>query len=151
MSSHETIMKLIPEEETAYSIGEISCFCDGKKMAVVPTEKRLMTCTNRFWGLYKVVDDFGWGKFDHARITQKFGNFTIELRFRGGNGSLKLDKINRDQFDILYRRIRERITKYDEKYKLSSRICPHCGETINYRAKECPHCHHELQGNQPLR
>lgn len=144
MKMHETIMNLIPEGETTYDLGEINCRCDHKSMSVVPTDKRLMTCTSRFLGLHKVVDDFSWGVFSHVRITQKFGSYTMELRFRNRDGSLILERLTRENFDALYRRIRERITRYDEKYKISSKICPQCGETINLIAKECPHCHKEF-------
>ena len=145
MKLHQTIMRLIPEGESAYDLGEINCRCDRKPTSVVPTDKRLMTCSSRFLGFHKVVDDFSWSAFSHVKITQKFGSYTMELKFRNKEGSLTLEGITKENFDAFYRRIRERIAKYDEKYKISSKICPQCGEIIKLIAKQCPHCQTEFR------
>lgn len=144
MTPYETIMKLIPEGERTYDLGEITCRCSGKFTALVPTDKRLMTCARGFLGLKRTIDDFSWGRFDYARITQRLGTYTVELRFRGGKGTLKLERISRECLDGFYRRVRERIARHDEKYKMSLKICPACNEIINYKAKRCPHCLHEF-------
>jgi len=148
---HKTIMKLIPEGEKTFDLGEIKCKCEGNAMAVVPTDKRLMTCTRKFFGLYKIIDDFSWATFDHVTVTQKLGTFTMELRYRKGEKTLKLERLTKESFDSLYRRVRERITVYDEKYKISSKICPMCREIINFEAKQCPFCLHQFAriGDQP--
>ena len=140
MKPHDTIMQFIPEGDQTYNLGEIKCRSGYKNIALVPTDKRLMICKSGFLGINKDVDDFSWGKFDHVKISKNWGKYSIELRLRGGRGTLKLEKFEKENFENFYRRIQERISKYDEKYKFSSKICPQCGEIINYVAKQCPHC-----------
>ncbi len=145
MKPHETILKFIPEGDKTYNLGKIKCRLDAHPASLVPTDKRLMICRSRWWGLSNEVDDIGWGKFDHVKVSASFGRYSIELRMRGGRGTLKLEKFDRENFEAFYRRIQERISKYDEKYKLSSKLCPQCGEIINNLAKQCPHCLNPFQ------
>lgn len=144
MNPHDTIMQFIPEGDQTYDLGEIKCRQGSDNMCLVPTDKRLIICKSRWWGFTKELDDLGWGKFDHVKISKKWGKYNIELRLRGGKGTLRLEKFEKENFEAFYRRIQERISKYDEKYKISSKICPQCGEIINYVAKQCPHCLHQF-------
>ena len=142
MKPHETIMKFIPDGDRTYNLGEVICRQDNKNMALVPTDKRLMLCKSHWWGLNNEVDDYKWGKFYHVKISKKWGKYNIELRLRGGRGTLRLEKFDKENFEAFYRRIQERISRFDEKFKISSKICPQCGEIIKFVAKECPHCSH---------
>lgn len=144
MLMHEKILELIPEGEKTFDLGEVKCRYDGKTTYLVPTNKRLMTCSTRLFGFVKDFDDFPWAKFDHVKISKVFGSISLELRLRSNKKTLKFERLNREHFDAFYRRIRERIAIYDEKYKISSKICPSCHEIIKSRAKMCPNCRYEF-------
>lgn len=144
MKMHKIIEDLIPDGEKYDDMSEVNCRCESRRMSIIPTRKRLMTCTSRFFGFHKVVDDFSWGTFSHVTITKKFGTYSMELKFRSKAGSLVLERITKEKFDAFYRRVRERITTYDDKFKIASKICRECGETINIVARQCPYCHTEF-------
>lgn len=144
MNPYEIVLKLIPDEEEVYDLGEIRGRCSGRRSILVPTTRRLMICKLGLLGIRKKIDDYSWGKFDHVRISEGWVYTTLELKFRRKEEILRLEGTSKDDFRKLYKRIRERITKYDDKYQISFKICRRCGETVNYVAKKCPHCGHEF-------
>jgi len=144
-----TLENLIPDGEELENIRPIKCRFDGRVSAVVPTRKRLMSCQRRFFGLIKEISDDTWGKFEHVRISQRFGTYTLELKFVGSARTLRIERLRKEDFDVLYRCIRERITANLEKNKLLSRVCPSCKEIISYRATKCPRCHLDFAGSIP--
>ena len=145
MNPYEIVLKLIPDEEEIYDLGEIRGRCGGRRSILVPTTRRLMICRIGLFGAKKEINDYPWGKFDHIRMSEGWGSTTLELKFRRKQETLKLEGTGKDDFRKLYKRIRERITKYDDRYQISFRICRQCGETVNYVAKKCPHCGHEFK------
>lgn len=145
MNPYEIVLKLIPDEEEVFDLGEIRGRCGGRRSILVPTTRRLMICRVGLFGVKKEIDDYSWGKFDHIKISEGWGSTTLELKFRRKEKTLKLEGTGKDDFRRLYKRIRERITRYDDKYQISFRICRQCGETVNYIAKKCPHCGQEFR------
>ncbi len=145
MKPYEVVLKLIPDEEEVYDLGEIRGRCGGRRSILVPTTRRLMICRIGLFGFKKKIDDYSWGKFDHIRIDEGWVSSTLELKFRRKDGTLRLEGTGKDDFRRLYKRIRERITKYEDKFQISFKICRQCGETVNYVAKKCPHCGHEFK------
>jgi ribosomal protein L40E len=145
LEPYEIILKLIPEEEEVFDLGEIRGRCGGRRSVLVPTTKRLMVCRIGLFGVKKEIDDYSWGKFDHIKISESWGSTTLELKFRRKDRTLKLEGTGKDDFRRLYRRIRERITRYNDKYQISFKICSQCGETVSYVAKKCPHCGQEFK------
>jgi len=145
LNPYEIVLKLIPDEEEVYDLGELRGRCGGRRSILVPTTRRLMICRIGLFGAKKEINDYPWGKFDHIRMSEGWGSTTLELKFRRKQETLKLEGTGKDDFRKLYKRIRERITKYDDRYQISFRICRQCGETVNYVAKKCPHCGHEFK------
>jgi rRNA maturation protein Nop10 len=145
LNPYEIVLKLIPDEEEVYDLGEIRGRCGGRRSILVPTTRRLMICRMGLFGFKKKIDDYSWGKFDHIRINEGWISTTLELRFRRKDETMKLEGTGKDDFRKLYKRIRERITKYDDKFMISFKICRQCGETVNYVAKKCPHCGREFK------
>lgn len=98
-------------------------------------------------GLKREIEDFSWAKFDHVRITESWGSSSLQLKFRRKDKILKIEGVGRENGRLLYKRIRERISKFDQRFQIASKICPECGETINFIARRCPHCRHEFETN----
>jgi len=134
---------LAPEDEEIYQDEIAYGKCDDKRALFLPTAKRLIISQLRLLGGRRITD-FSWGKFKHLKIIEGWASSTIELEYRSGDRVLKLEGLNKEQIRNFYRRARGRITKYNNKFQISSRICPECRETINFSAKQCPHCHSEL-------
>jgi len=134
---------LAPEDEEIYQDEIAYGKCDDKRALFLPTAKRLIISQLRLLGGRRITD-FSWGKFKHLKISEGWTSSTIELEYRSGDRVLKLEGLNKEQIRNFYRRARGRITRYNNKYQISSRICPECREIINFSAKQCPHCHSEL-------
>lgn len=137
------VRSLAPEGEEVYEDEIAYGRCDDKRALFLPTAKRLIISQLRMLGGRKITD-FSWGKFRQLQISEGWASSVIELEYRVGNRVLKLEGLNKEQIRNFYRRARGRITKYNNKYQISSRICPECREIINFSAKQCPHCHSEL-------
>ena len=140
---------LVPVEEEFYQDEIAYGRCDDKRALFLPTAKRLIISQLKFLGGRKITD-FSWGKFKHLRISEGWASSTIELEYRGQDRILRLEGLNREQIRSFYRRARGRITKYNNKYQISSRICPQCREIISFYAKQCPHCHSEITADPEL-
>jgi hypothetical protein len=134
---------LAPEDEEIYEDEIAYGKCDDKRALFLPTAKRLIISQLRLLGGRR-ISDFSWGKFKHLKIHEGWASSTVELEYRSGARVLKLEGLNKEQIRNFYRRAMGRITKYNNKYQISSRICPECRETINFSAKQCPHCHSEM-------
>lgn len=143
------VRSLVPIDEEIYQDELAYGRCDDRRALFLPTAKRLIISQLKFLGGRKITD-FSWGKFKHLRIIEGWASSTIELEYRGQNRILKLEGLNREQIRNFYRRARGRITRYNDKYQISSRICPQCREVINFYAKQCPHCHSELTSDPEL-
>lgn len=145
MARFEHIVELVPDNEEIYAPAGIQGRCEGKRTILVPTAKRLMICRLGLMGLKKEVDDYSWAKFDHVRITESWGSSSLQLKFRRRDRILKIEGIARQDGRLLYKRIRERISRFDSRFQMSSKICLECGETINFIARRCPHCGYEFE------
>ena len=140
---------LVPVDEEIYEDEIAYGRCDDRRALFLPTARRLIISQLRFLGGRKITD-FSWGKFKHLRINEGWASSTIELEYRSQDRVLKLEGLNREQTRNFYRCARGRITKYNNKYQISSRICPECRETISFYAKQCPHCHSEMTADPEL-
>lgn len=143
LKEYKIARSLVPVDEEVYEDNLAYGRCDEKRALFLPTAKRLIISQLRFFGGRK-INDFSWGKFKHLKISEGWASSTIELEYRNDNRTLKLEGLNKDIIRNFYRRAAGRITKYNNKYQISSRICPECRETINFYAKNCPHCHSEM-------
>jgi hypothetical protein len=140
---------LVPEDEEIYEEEIAYGRCDYKRALFLPTAKRLIISQLKILG-GRNINDFSWGKFKHLKISEGWASSVVELEYRSGDRVLKLEGLNKEQIRNFYRRARGRITKYNNKYQISSRICPECREIINFSARQCPHCHSELNVDPEL-
>jgi hypothetical protein len=145
LARFEYILELVPDNEKVYDPGGIQGRCEGKKSIFVPTARRLLICRLGLLGVKKEIDDYSWSKFDHVKITEGWGSSSLQLKFRRKDRVLKIEGMAREDGRALYKRIRERISKIDARFRIASKICPDCGEIINFIAKRCPHCGHEFE------
>lgn len=143
LKEFEIARSLVPGDEEIYEEEIAYGRCDDRRALFLPTTKRLIISQLRMLGGRKITD-FSWGKFKHLRINEGWASSTIELEYRNQDRILKLEGLNREQIRSFYRRARGRITKYNNKYQISSRICPQCRQTISFYAKQCPYCHSEM-------
>ena len=143
LKEYDIIRSLVPVDEDVYEDNLAYGRCDDKRALLLPTAKRLIISQLRIFGGRK-INDYGWGKFKHLKISEGWTSSMLELEYRNGNRALKLEGLNKDQIRSFYRRARGRITRFENRYRILSRICPECRETINFSAKQCPHCHSEM-------
>jgi hypothetical protein len=140
---------LVPVDEEIFEDEIAYGRCDDRRALFLPTARRLIISQVGFlWG--RKITDFSGGKFKQLKINEGWASSTIELEYRGQDRVLKLEGLNREQIRNFYRRARGRVTKYNNKYQISSRICPECREIISFYAKQCPHCHSELTSDPEL-
>ena len=149
LKEYMILRSMVPDDEEIYE-GEIAFGrCDDKRAFFLPTAKRLIISQLRIFGGRR-INDFSWGKFRHLKISEGWTSSMVEMEYRNGDRVLKLEGLKKDQIRNFYRRARGRITKYNNKYQISSRICPECREIINFSAKQCPHCHSEMHVDPEL-
>jgi len=144
LKEYGIVRSLVPDDEDIYENNLAYGRCDDKRALFLPTAKRLVISQLGIFGGRK-INDYGWGKFKHLKISEGWTSSTLELVYRAGNRSLKLEGLNKEQIRSFYRQARGRITKYDNRHKISSKICPECRETINFTARQCPYCHTEMK------
>ncbi len=139
----EIIKSLIPDYEKKNDADPIRAEIDGKRSVILATNKRLYFCKlGLLWS--KDFDNISWSKFRHLKIKEGLASSKIELEYRLGSRTLRLEGLNKEQFRSLFRKAQERITVNNEKLQLSSKICHRCGEVANATARVCPHCTHEF-------
>jgi len=143
LKEYKIVRSLVPANEEIYEENLAFGRCDNKRALFLPTAKRLLISQLRFWGGRNIID-YSWGKFKHLKISEGWASSTIELEYRNEKRTLKLEGLKKDIIRDFYRRAAGRITKYNNKFQISSRICPECREIINFYAKNCPHCHSKM-------